>query len=636
MKTLRGALLAALLLWAGAGFAVHPPVVLLGPDGESVLRTGQPVSTVQSCCRCHDTRYIATHSYHAWLGADEQAAVASGRPWDWGLGPLGRWNPLTYRHVVRPDDSRFEQTLAEWIATFPRHVGGGPASSDVVRRRVEMNCFLCHTSQPDNAARIKELRDGRFEWANTATLASTGLVRPAEGGWAYRPEAFLADGRLDARRLTLREPRSENCGLCHGAAGGGEEPLKVELSLRNWSTATKGQVFSPQRISEAAVNLRDKDLLARPWDIHAERLLECTSCHYSLNDPAFYEPDPKGRPKHLKFDPRRPRIAQYLQQPSHQFAKGQSSQGMLAQHLADTMRRCEDCHRAADTHDWLPYRETHFSRLSCEACHIPRVYAPAVQKIDWTLLTPSGEPQVEWRGIEGDPADPTAQVTSFRPVLLPSKGRNGRTRLVPHNLVSAWYWVEGGAAPRPVPRADLERAMLSNGKYHPEIAAAIGGGPASLESPEQVEAVRRRLEAVGLTNPRIEAEIQPYSLHHGVGPAKWATRKCEACHRGDSRLGEPFTLASATPGGILPKPVGDSGAKMTGQIGHNGPELTYEPSTRQASLYVLGHDRWLWVHGLGGASFLAVVLGVIVHAGFRVRVARRKSTASRSQEAPQP
>ena len=326
-----------------------------------------------------------------------------------------------YRYLSPQGDTRIDMDVAQWISTFRRHVGGGPAvpADSPKTGAVEMNCFLCHTPKPDNQARIKELQKGRFLWANTATLASTGLVHRTQNGWAYQRAAFLPDGRLEASKLGIREPTSENCGLCHGMADRGEQPLRLELSVRQWSTATKGQVFSPQRISESAVNLNDKEHLARSWDVHAERLLECTSCHFSLNNPAFYEPTPRSRPKHLVFEPRRLTPGQYIEQPSHQFAKGHTSQGTLARHLDGTMRRCEDCHNAADTHDWLPYQEAHFSRLSCEVCHISQVYAPAIRQVDWTILTPSGEPQVQWRGIDGDPANPTAVVTGFQPVLLP-------------------------------------------------------------------------------------------------------------------------------------------------------------------------------------------------------------------------
>ena len=222
------------------------------------------------------------------------------------------------------------------------------------------------------------------------------------------------------------------------------------------------------------------------------------------------------------------------------------------------------------------------------------------------------------------------------PAAADMQGLDGRSRLVPHNLVSAWYWVGGGTTPRPVRLADLKAAMLQDGKYHPDVARAFGAGQAVLDTPDKVEAVRRRLEAVGVVEPHIEAEIQPYSLHHGVGPAKWATRKCETCHTGDSRLGERFTLSSYVPGGILPKAVGDSEVELTGYLQVGDGQLTYRPSTRAASLYVLGHNRWPWVNALGGLSLLAVVLGVVVHAGMRIRMVRKQQEGRNKSIPPSP
>jgi hypothetical protein len=627
IRTLAG----PLLLWlaaSGTVAAMHPAVGLLDADGKNVLDSDRPVSTMRTCGACHDTKYIAAHSYHVSLGSDERSLpgqVPGGRPWDWSPGAFGRWNPLFYRYLSPPGDARLDLTTEAWIAIFPRHVGGGPALIGESQKNtgVELNCFLCHIAKPDNQARLNELRKSRFSWANTATLAATGLVHPAKEGWSYNHDAFLPDGKLDADNLGLREPRSANCGLCHGLADRSNQPLKLDLALQQWATATKGQVFSPQRISDSGVNIVDKEHLARSWDVHAERLLECSSCHFSLNNPAFYEPTPRSRPQHLKFEPRRLAPGEYIQQPSHQFAKGHTAQGTLARHLDGTMRRCEDCHNAQDTHGWLPYQEAHFARLSCEACHIPQVYAPAIRQVDWTLLTPSGEPRIQWRGIDGDPSNPTALVRGFSPVLLPASSLDGRNRLVPHNLVTAWYWVEGGNSPRPVRLADLKSAMIQDGKYHPKIAGVLGEAQATLDTPEKVEAVRKRLVAVGVVEPRIEAEVQPYSLHHGVGPAKWATRRCETCHAERSRLGEPFVLASYVPGGVVPKAVDDSETELRGYLQIGDGQLTYRPSTTEASLYILGHNHRLWVNALGGLSLAGVVLGVVIHAGMRVKTARR-------------
>lgn len=681
--------------------ALHPPIPLLDAQGEPVLESGRPISTMRSCANCHDTSYIAAHSYHVSLGRDERftlGSVPGRRSWDYGPGAFGRWNPITYRYLSPPGDPRLDLSIADWIRNSGwRHVGGGPAVYghgdvpldardganniaaeepsdatfaqgvdpdrqvlDAVSRQpvawdwqasgtVEMNCFLCHVENPDNAARIAMLHSGRFAWAGTATLASTAVVKSAENRWQYAADAFLPDGRVSPATLRLQEPTSENCGLCHGQTHANGQPLVLDLDTTQWSTATKGQVFSRQRMSDSTANLSGKEQLARPWDVHAAALLKCSSCHFSLNNPAAYEPTRRGRPEHLKFEPRRLGIGEYLHRPSHDFAKGHTTQGAVARYLDGTMRHCNDCHQAELTHDWLPYREAHFARLSCEACHISQTHAPALATVDWTMLGPAGKARTVWRGIEGDPADANALITGFKPVLLPREDLDGQQRLVPHNLVSSWFWVEQGDASRPVRLADLRAALFEGDTYHPEILAALdadGDGRLQdvelvLDEPKEVEAVRQRLIGSGVREPAIHAETQPYGLHHGVGHGATAVRRCEQCHAEESRLAEPMVLAQQVPGGQLPKMVGDSHVVAAGRLtyGTDG-TLEYHPETSAASLYVLGHDRWPWVNWLGAISLVAVVLGATIHGTLRVRNARKrraddvKAVASEAKAAP--
>ena len=42
------------------------------------------------------------------------------------------------------------------------------------------------------------------------------------------------------------------------------------------------------------------------------------------------------------------------------------------------------------------------AELACETCHIPQLYAPAVQSVDWTVLQADGQPASACRGVEGD------------------------------------------------------------------------------------------------------------------------------------------------------------------------------------------------------------------------------------------
>ncbi len=693
------AVLLAGLFWllAGTGMAVerrtplHPPVPLLDAAGRNVVESAAPVSTVTTCAACHNTQYITDHSYHAWVGRNERFKTGTDpefRVWDYSPGTFGRWDPISYRYLTPPGDTRLDLSTAEWIQSRGwRHAGGGPAvighglrpldqrepaaegqavSEDQTASEnqtganpdarildaesgeskswdwkasgtVEMNCFLCHLEKPANEARKKELTAGHFAWASTATLSETGLVEPATEGWKYRSDAFTDKGEAPAALLGLRAPTSQHCGQCHGQVYFGQEPMQPELDLKQWSTATKGQVFSPQRISMSGMNIRGKEDLTRPWDVHAEVMLECRNCHFSLNDPATFNPSTGDQPRHLTFEPRRLATSEFLLGPNHQFAKGAAAQGRVARNLEGTMRQCDQCHDADAVHAWLPYRDLHFAQLSCESCHVAKAYAPALQQIDWTLIDPQGNPNTQWRGIDGKLTDPTAEVLGFQPVLLPHKNLDGRERLTPFNLVASWYWLEGGKTPRPVRLLDLKGALLDGDQYHASILQVLDTdhdgqvqpSERCLDTQAKVDAVRQRLEAVGVKQPHIVSELQPYGLHHGVGPADSATRQCNTCHRSESRLGQLFLVATQIPGGVIPELVHGSGVSLAGQLTvDEDQQLVLQPSTQQAGLYVFGHDHWPLVNTLGALAFGLTLLGVLGHGLLRVVAARKQGSSN--------
>jgi hypothetical protein len=401
--------------------------------------------------------------------------------------------------------------------------------------------------------------------------------------------------------------------------------------IEDLSTETKGQIFSPQLLSRSGMNLKGKEDLDLPWDIHAEWLLECSDCHFLPNDPAYIR---KGEGLH--FDGRKIGIDEFLSTPDHNFSKGRSAQGTVADHLDGTMRRCEDCHDTSNTHEWLPYKRRHFDRVLCEACHIPIVNAPARSVTDWTVLTPNGEPRVEYRGTEGDIDDPAALVEGYKPVLLPREGTDGeQDSLAPHNLITSWYWVHG-EPPLPVRIEELRDVFLDGRSYHEDILetldsdgdGGLDGSELVLDSPDKAAVVRGRLEAAGLSGLRIVAEIQPYGLHHGVVTGKWATRDCTRCHSKFSDITRRVALAAAVPGGVLPSPVGDTNALMTGDVQIEDGALWYAPATREDGFYILGRDRWKAIDLAGAIAVLATFAAVAVHGGIRVHVSRSRRRRS--------
>ena len=649
----------------------HPTFPLLDAEGQNVLDTGAPVSTMETCGACHDSGFIVQHSDHAQAGLASFSPVGSldeGRPWDSSLGYFGRWDPLTYRYLSPTTDELIDLGTAAWIQTLGlRHAGGGPTefsreglpltelevqpgdpethvvdpeSGDLVAwdwsesGTVEMNCFLCHVADPNNVARIHALQDGDFQWANTATLLGTGIVERVGSEWRWQDSAFQPDGTLAPEMVLIQDPDNQNCGACHGLV---HSDIKVPFTtsgcqLDAWNTRTSGQIISPQRLSDSGMNLEDKSDLSRAWDVHAERLVACTDCHYSLNNPAYYREADETRPDHLTFDPRRLEIGEYLLQPSHQFARGEKSQVHASPALMDTMRRCDACHSVEKTHDWLPYKDRHMETVDCETCHIPRLYAPAIQQNDWTVIKPSGEASTACRGVEGGEVKLNSLISGFEPVVISREAVDGSQKLAPYNLVTSWYWIYGDP-PRPVRQTDLAAAWLDGEAFSPEVVAAFDqNGDGNLEAdelildtPEKEGVIADRLAALGLENPRIQGEVQPYSINHNVATGKWAIDDCATCHSESSRITQPMKLANYLPAGVLPVLPEGGTADMSGElITTSDGALYYQPVPEQDGLYIFGKSNVSWIDWFGALLFLGVLGGVTLHGGLRVYTSMRQ------------
>ncbi|MCB0194214.1 MAG: cytochrome b/b6 domain-containing protein [Anaerolineae bacterium] len=653
------------LMMAGLALAdgpsLHPTFPLLDADGNSVLESGEPISTMQTCGGCHDTAFIAEHSFHADVGLSQLTApgqVSGGRPWDTSPGYFGKWDPLTYRYLTSAEDERPDMTLPDWIRLFgARHVGGGPAEAaptgesllelsatnahpststidpdtgEVVpwdwseSGTVEMNCFLCHIPDPNNEARIETLEAGNFKWANTATLLGTGIVTDTGGELAWNPAAFAPDGTLAQEYVTMQDPSNSNCGQCHGAVHTtNDEPL-IETGCEG-ETTTTGEIFAPQRLNKSGMNLEDKENLSRTWDVHAERVVDCVDCHASLNNPVYFQGTKDDTITHLVFDARRIDIGDYLYQPLHQFAKGSTAQGTAAPEFDNTMRRCEGCHDPTAVHEWLPYKEAHFDNVSCESCHVPKMYAPAVQQVDWTVVNTDGQGQRVCRGVEGDPNDINTLISGFNPILLAYQRAEGGDPLAPFNLISSWYWVYGEPE-RPVRLTDLQAAYLDGDQYRAEVLSAFDSDSSGslddtelrLDSPDKTAIIEQNLIDLGLDNPRIKAEVQPYSINHGVTNGEWATKECTACHGQDSRIAAPIELAAYVPGGVMPEFFGDASVAHAGEIvTDDDGSLLYQPDIAKEGVYIFGYNSVKWVDWLGVLALVGTTLGVFAHAGLR-------------------
>jgi thiosulfate reductase cytochrome b subunit len=654
---------------------LHPTFTLLDQDGINVLESGAPVSTMQTCGQCHDTEFITSHSFHSDLGLSEIAAAGktqSGRAWDTGPGFFGKWNPLTYRYLSLLGDERLDLGTPDWLMTYGADiVGGGPAVSSREGKplsglaplktnpetslvnetgnaeawswsqsgTMEMDCFLCHLPQPNNAVRTATIQAGDFGSASTATLIGSGLVEQTAEGWAWNAEAFAENGELKPEFVTIQDPSNENCALCHEMAHAGSDPLVI--TEMTWQTATTGQVISSQRISASGMNLTDKASITRSWDIHAERQLNCVDCHFSLNNPVYYTTDPESSPSHLIYDPRRLDFGEYLERPSHNFARGQSAEDTVAPELKGTMRRCESCHDASGHASWLPYLDRHVAVLACETCHIPQLYAPAIESNDWTVITLETQANVAYRGIEltdigaelasvAETIPPTVNnlVTGYQPILLQRQNVDGDTLLAPYNLVTSFYWIydDANGNTRPVRLLDLEAAWLENGRYAPEVLSAFDANTDGvldptelvLDTSEKQTLIASRLQALGLGNVRIFGEIQPYSINHNVTNSEFAVSDCQTCHGKTSRLTQSIQLSDQAPAGVIPQFVKDSNVTISGEIVQTvDGGLVYQPVPRNDSVYIFGNSRVNWIDWLGAMAFLGTLVGVGGHGTLR-------------------
>ena len=607
---------------------LHPEVPLLDAQGNPVVESGLPMSTMTSCGGdCHQTSYIMANSDHADAGASRVGQGESAHEWQLGPGYFGGWDPLAYdTDGLTPDG---DMDLEAWLKRYgTRHVGGGPVAG-----LVDMDCLLCHTDI-DQSARAAALGSGDFAWANSSSLSSLGALVQSDGQWLWEPSKFEANGALQKGLLVIRKARDENCALCHGIIENSlDKPLTISADQNTrHNTNRTGQIISPQKLLNSGLNISDKENLDYPFDVHTDRVIGCVNCHYSLNNPVYFRQREESRPVHLNFDPRRLSNADYLQRPLHQFAKGHSTLGLAAVDTENSLRRCESCHEAEKVHEWLPYKNRHFTSLACESCHVPKLFGPGLQSVDWTMLDSEEQPLRQYRNVSGDPVAVDSLIEGFRPLILPRANAEGDFRLAPFNLVTTWYWSTGDQA-MPVSREQLEEAIFVNGAYHPDLVAAmdadgdgqLSGAELRLVDEASVIAVRSRLEAIGLTGLQIRGEVTPFSISHNVVNGQRATRDCSVCHDRDSVLAASFSLSDYQPGDVQPQMGSYAGVKFSGEVttGSAG-GANFLSNNRKAGFYIIGLHAESWADLLGVLMFLGIILGVSVHSIARYVASRRR------------
>lgn len=442
--------------------------------------------------------------------------------------------------------------------------------------------------------------------------------------------AYDEAGLLRRERMTVQKPAAEQCGRCHGLVYTGQGAVSFPADLENASpvepsglsypfTQAGGAIYSPQRISSSFLNIASKESLDRPWDAHAGKLLSCTTCHFASNNPARAATRNEA-PAHLRTDPRRLSLNEYLRKPDHRL----STSG------------CRTCHEPLNAHAFLPYKERHLQELECMSCHASSLMGPLVQVIDRTVVTAGGGPRFEYRNLERTEgaALNASYLTGYTPPLFATRADSGRATIAPRNLVTTWQWV-AGAKGTPVPDATVRAAYLQDDRYRSDVLAvfdADGDGrivdrELRLDGDLKIDLVRTNLIALGVSVPQIDGIVDARPVSHGVVGPRSLSRDCSGCHGGNGRLDAPVSLASFAPGGAIPRiattPTGS--AVITGSVdAAAGKDVVLQRGPSPDRHYVLGLSKPALVRWTGPSVFLVALLSVLVHGAMRIRAARRR------------
>ena len=438
------------------------------------------------------------------------------------------------------------------------------------------------------------------------------------GGPEVLIEEHLEDGEV---RYQMETPANDTCGSCHGLVPSLDRPVELpadyprseDPSPTAWTLRT-GWIFSGQRISDSFLNLTNKDDRDRPWDVHAARKLDCTSCHFAANNPARAGLAVAVTKGHLRRDPRTLEVNEYVTRPDHRLAAA----------------NCTACHDAAAAHPEMPYRARHMEALACEACHVPDLAAPAARVVDATVVTSTGGPRLEFRGIDDPAGRPnTWYGTGYQPFLLYEADRD---RFAPYNVVARWAWVGRGGTP--VPDEVVRAAWFTgDGVYHPDLISrfdrdgdgTLTAGELLLDTPERVAAVAGRLEALGIDGPEIHGEVDAEPVRHGVVEGRWVGGRCDTCHSRRSRLNVDVPVAAgAFPGGIAPEPSEALEALLGARTLETVEGRTMlQGSSAPTGRYVPGMSR-PWTDLVGILFFALTLVGITIHGLRRVLAARRR------------
>ncbi|MDD5227217.1 MAG: cytochrome C [Methylococcales bacterium] len=540
---------------------IHPAIPLLDETGQHVLDSQKPYSTRTSCgggAGCHDIDKIS-HAYHFEMGRDESddkfglrrgLAALTSPAYFGGYSCQNGNNPSWLSKKMTTKEADFLDYGAVGLIKNCEecHTGGGFAEKDRVGKRydsqpenavsfldgdyfewngkkieqwdwqksgvIEPDCMACHAdiskfkrpvSEWKTQRNVQIIKNGWFRYANSAifafldllpdsvdgqTLATLETPEHAEPVLKWDEAAFDANG--DAQIPMLRFPASENCMLCHSTS-------EQRRGFYGFGDAAK--------VDANVVDTRDDVHKGKSWtEKGTVRSIEnCEACHAKN----YYK-----KALDLSAD--------------HQFLTGFSDED-VRRDLNNQPKplSCEHCHGVQtygspekpawphsglatilDAHrelwrnrgDMVGYAErtldrtvqVHFNSVACQTCHITKLaYKLAYQ--DKPL-----KPRFRYRPSE-----------------------DGKSRIMPYNPASRYYWVDS-TNQRVLTQA--ERLEVTNG---------VDSEPKSYQD---VKELKKRfddlLKAKGFQKPNAQmiwTETNEYLISHNTRPIA-DTMPCTDCH----------------------------------------------------------------------------------------------------------
>ena len=513
----------------------------------------------------------------------------------------------------------------------------GERTRDTDKISQERTCGECHNTEYIN---------GHNSHYNESVKIGCSECHVEGGIISLAPGNFNADGRIKKDVLRIRVPSDDNCLRCHGVGSvKGKDvfiPDDFPGSLEYYEagkcfrvTCKTGEILSPENVSDSFLNIKDRETLVFPWDVHLQREVACVSCHFTRNDPRRGETRSSDQ-DHLANDPRKSySIGKYLYIPDHDLVH------------AD----CRTCHTPEKKHDFLPYKTRHFAVLSCQSCHTPKLYGPALMSVDETVATFKNAPRYEYRGgYRGDSENFNIVYTEgYEPFLISHNEKvPGEEEITgvsdgvsPVNIVVRYHWADDDRGA--VPFQTVKRVFMNGNVYRKDIISvfdsdkngSVDSAELKLDTGEKTEFIRERLAALGVKNPVIKAEAETYRVNHGIAHEKSIKADCLSCHSGRSRFSFNVELASFIPAGSVVN-MHDSvvmnglAFHLDGSIRADEKGLTLIKDGSVKNRYIFGYSSHRWLNVLGFILFIVSLAGAAAHGTIRYMSRRVVETAHSS------